>query len=67
MNVKSKAALSTFVAVVIPSLYVGVLVYFIMESIPFVYTMVAIAIIAYSYLIKGVYDHFVWKYEREQK
>jgi hypothetical protein len=66
MNVKSKAALSTLVAVVISTL-VGVLVYFIMEFIPFVYTMVAIAIIAYSYLIKGVYDHFVWKYEREQK
>jgi hypothetical protein len=66
MNVKSKAALSTLVAVVISTL-VGVLVYFIMEFIPFVYTMVAIAIIAYSCLIKIVYDHFLWKHEREQK
>lgn len=66
MNVKSKAALSTL-GVVVMSALVGALSYAIFEFIPFIYVVVGIVSGVFCYIVYLVYDHFVWKYEREKK
>ncbi len=66
MNVKSKAALSTLGVIVLSSL-IGVLSYYIVEFIPVIYILVGMVSGVSCYIIWLVYDHFVWKYEREQK
>lgn len=66
MNVKAKAALSTLGVVVMSSL-IGSLAYFIVEFIPVTYILVGMISGVSCYLIYLVYEHFKWKYEREQK
>jgi membrane protein YdbS with pleckstrin-like domain len=65
MNVKSKAALSTLRVVLGWILFVTAAVYTIWFN-PQYFAFGVIAGVT-VYIIKIVYDHFVWKYEREQK
>jgi uncharacterized membrane protein YjfL (UPF0719 family) len=65
MNVKVKAALSTLGVVVGCILFVTAAVYTIWVNPKyFVFGLIAGVTV---YIIKIVYDHFVWKYEREIK
>lgn len=66
MNVKAKAALSTLGVIVMSSL-IGGLAYFIVDFIPFIYILVGMVSGVSCYLVYLVYEHFKWKYEREQK
>jgi|688.fasta_scaffold158909_7 membrane protein YdbS with pleckstrin-like domain len=65
MNVKSKAALSTLRVVLGWILFVTAAGYTIWFN-PLYFAFGVIAGVT-VYIIKIVYDHFVWKYEREQK
>jgi hypothetical protein len=63
--VKAKAALSTLGVVVGSILFVTALVYTILANPQyFGFGMIAGVTV---YIIKVVYDHFVWKFEQEQK
>lgn len=66
MNVKFKAALSTL-GVVGGSALVGSLLYFIFKFVPVGYIFTGMISVVSGYLIYLVYQHFVWKYNREQK
>lgn len=63
---KSKAALSTLGVVVMSSL-IGALAYFIFEFIPVTYMLVGMVSVVSCYIIYLVYEHFVCKFEQEQK
>jgi uncharacterized membrane protein YjfL (UPF0719 family) len=65
MNVKSKAALSTLGVVVGSILFATAVVYTIWAN-PKYFTFGVITGVT-VYIIKIVYDSFVWKYEREIK
>jgi uncharacterized membrane protein YjfL (UPF0719 family) len=65
MNVKVKAALSTLGVVVGSILFVTALVYTVWAN-PQYFAFGVIAGVT-VYIIKIVYDSFVWKYEREIK
>jgi ABC-type proline/glycine betaine transport system permease subunit len=65
MNVKSKAALSTL-GVVVGSILVATVLGYGIWAYPQYFGFAMIAGVT-VYIIKIVYDSFVWKYEREQK
>lgn len=66
MNVKFKAVLST-IGVVGGSALIGSLLYFIFKFVPVGYILTGMGSGIFGYLIYLVYQHFVWKYDREQK
>lgn len=65
MSINLRAAKATLGVVAVSAL-IGTLVGYIFLYVPIKYVWFGLVAVIVVYFIKLVYDHFVWKYEREK-
>jgi hypothetical protein len=64
MSINLRAAKATL-GVIAASAVIGILVGYIFWYVPITYILFGLVAVVVVYFIKLVYNHFVWKYERE--